>query len=346
MSDDYALPRGLRADPLPWLLEPDAANPGVRYFALTDLLGRPADDPEVMAAGKAVMATGPVPVILDAQYPEGYWVKPGAGYGPKYRGTTWSVIFLAMLGADGADPRVRQAGNYLLDHSRSAYGGFTVAQNLSPAMMVHCLEGNLCAALLDLGWLGDPRLDQALDWLARSITGQDIAPAEDSKAPVHYYRGGNSGPGFLCSANNQRPCAWGAVKALRALGKMPTAARTPAMQAAIAAGVDFLLGCDPAVADYPTWDGGRPSSSWFKFGYPLGYVTDVLQTLEALAALGHARDLCLARALELVLSKQDAQGRWRMGYTYNGKMWADVETPGKPSKWVTLRALRVLMAAT
>ena len=114
------------------------------------------------------------------------------------------------------------------------------------------------------------------------------------------------------------------------------------MNEAIAAGVGLLLSRDPAVADYPTPLDTKPNSSWFKFGYPIGYVTDVLQNLEALAALGYGRDPRLAHAMDLVLSKQDAAGRWKMEYTYNGKTWADVETPGAPSKWVTLRALRVL----
>ena len=56
----------LKADPLPWLLEPDEANPGVRYFALRDLLDRSADDPEVVAARGEVMRTGPVPAILES----------------------------------------------------------------------------------------------------------------------------------------------------------------------------------------------------------------------------------------------------------------------------------------
>jgi hypothetical protein len=73
-------------------------------------------------------------------------------------------------------------------------------------------------------------------------------------------------------------------------------------------------------------------------------VTDVLQNLEALASLGMGPDLRLNAAIELVLSKQDAQGRWKLEYTYNGKTWADIEEKGKPSKWVTLRALRVLKA--
>jgi hypothetical protein len=70
-------------DSLSWLLEPDEANPGVRYFALRDLLDRPETDPEVIQARRAIRATGPVPVILEAQAPEGYWGKPGGGYSPK-----------------------------------------------------------------------------------------------------------------------------------------------------------------------------------------------------------------------------------------------------------------------
>ena len=118
------------------------------------------------------------------------------------------------------------------------------------------------------------------------------------------------------------------------------------MQAAIAMGADFLLGRDPVTADYPTWDGRPPSRSWFQLGYPLGYVTDVLQNLEALTALGRGGDPRFAGALAWLLAKQDAAGRWKMEYSYNGKMWQDVEQKGQPSKWITLRALRVLKRAT
>lgn len=330
----------LKGDPLPWLLEPDVANPGVRYLALTELLGRPSDDPEVMAAQQAVMDSGPVPVILAAQADAGYWVKPGPGYAPKYQSTVWSLIFLAQLGADGRDPRVRAGCNYVLDHGRSHYGGFSATGR--PDGLVHCLQGNLCAALIDLGWLGDERLDEALDWLARSITGEGIAPAKEKDTVVRYYRSGNSAPGFACAANNHLPCAWGAVKAMLALSKVPATARTPAMQAAIETGVEFLLGRDPAVADYPMAFAEKPSRSWFQFGYPVFYVTDVLQNLEVLTSLGYGHDPRLKPALELLRRKQDTQGRWKMAYSYNGKTWVDVEQKGKPGKWVTLRALRVL----
>jgi len=330
----------LNGDPLPWLLGPDPENPGVRRFALVELLDLLSEDEQVVAARQAVISTGPVPIILDAQAGEGYWEKAGPGYNPKYRSTVWQIIFLAQLGADGLDRRVRTAGEYMLNHGRCAYGGFSADGR--PSGLIHCHQGNLCAALIDLGWLGDARLDAALDWLARSVTGEGIAPAEKKDAPVRYYRSGNSGPGFACSANNHLPCGWGAVKAMLALSKVPKAARTPTMRAAIQVGIDFLLGRDPAVADYPTAFNTKPSRSWFQFGYPIAYVTDMLQNLEALTALGLAGDPRLKPAFELLLSKQNGQGRWKMEYSYNGKTWVDVEQKGQPSKWVTLRALRVL----
>jgi len=330
----------LNKDPLPWLLEEDQENPAVRYFALTELLEKSKKDAEVRAAQKAVMRSGPVPAILEAQAAEGYWVEPGPGYLPKYRSTLWSVTFLAQLGADGGDPQVRAGCEYALEHTQTAEGGLSMTGARSG--LIHCLQGNLGAALIDLGWLEDERVQQALDWLARSITGEGIAPAEDKGAEVRYLRSGNSGPGFACSANDHLPCAWGAVKAMLALSKVPKKARTKAMKEAIEAGVEFLLGCDPAAADYPMGYNDKPNRSWFKFGYPIGYVTDVLQNLEVLTALGYGSDPRLDRAIDLMLSKQDEDGRWSLEYTYNGKTWVDIEEKGKPSKWVTLRALRVL----
>jgi hypothetical protein len=319
----------LNADPLPWLLEPDEANPGVRYFALRDLLDRPTDDPEVVTAQDAVMRTGPVPAVLDAQYPDGYWVNPESIYSPKYRGTVWQVLFLAQLGASGEDERIRRAVEHVFEHGQAESGA--LAMSGTPSTTIHCLWGNLVRALLDLGTWGDERLAYAIEQLARSITGDGYE---------WYRKGGVQAPGFYCSANYNLPCGWGAVRALWALNAVPVEGRTAVVEAAIQAAVDFLLSYDVARADYPYKE--RINSSWFKFGYPLGYVTDVLLNLEALAEAGCGGDSRLDEAVELVLSRQDEQGRWPMEYSYNGKMWADVEKKGEPSKWVTLRAVRML----
>ena len=333
----------LNEDPMPWLLEDDADNPGVRYLALKELLDRQPYDVEVGEARKAVMSTGPVPVILNAQDPEGYWVEPGPGYLPKYRSIVWSLSMLAQLGADGSDRRIQKACQYLLEHAIDKNGAFSASATQGGAIL--CLMGNLGAALLDLGWRDDPRLQGALEWMARAVTGECIAPQEKKDAPVRYLKSATCAPGFCCSANGSKPCAWGAVKVMLAFAKLPEEARTPLIGRAIDTGLEFLLSKDPAVADYPMGYSTKPSQSWFRFGFPLFYVTDVLQNLEVLTSFGYGTDPRLSRAIELVLNKQDQQGRWKMEYTYNGKTWVDVEEKGKPSKWVTLRALRVLKRA-
>jgi hypothetical protein len=333
---------------LDWLLEEDTENPGVRYFALTDLLDRPAGDGEVMAARQAVMERGPIPAILAAQNPEGWWEKPGPGYNPKYRSTVWSMIYLAQLGASPADPRVCAGGDYLLDHAIAPNGAFSASG--TPAGNIHCLAGNLAAALLDLGFGGDERLQRALDTMARYVTGEGIAPAGEKDAPLFYLKSGTCGPGFRCSANDKLPCAWGAVKVLRALARVPKAERSLAVQSALATTVDFLFSADPATAGYPAGyaelrASDKPSRSWFQFGFPVFYVTDVLQTAEVLTEAGYGDDARLDNTYDLILGKRDSQGRWKLEYSYKGKTWADVEQKGKPSKWVTLRALRVLKRA-
>ncbi len=338
----------LHEDPIPWLLEPDGDQPAIRYFTLRDMLDNEERNSEVREAKKAIMTTGPVPAILAAQEPEGYWVQPGPGYSPKYRGTVWQLIFLSQLGADGTDPRVRAGGEYVLSHTIARHGGFGFAA--TPSSFAHCLAGNLGAALIGLGWLNDQRLQSAMAWQAATITGEAIANLAndgvlepDDVSRLQHASDRNHR--FVCRENGGLQCAWGAVKAMLAFSRVPPQARTETVRSAIEQGLAFLMSYDAAVADYPFCRGERPSTNWFKFGYPIGYHADVLQNLEALAALGKAQDTRLRNAVELVTSKQDAQGRWRMEHSYKSKMWVDIEKKGRTSKWVTLRALRVLKAA-
>lgn len=324
---------------LEWLLEEDPANPGVRFFALQRLLGRSRDDPEVIEAQALVMRTGPVPRILAAQHPEGWWEKPGHGYSPKYRSTVWQVIALARLGADPLDDRVRAACEYVITHTQTAGGAFGCSSAVSdlppaPSTPIHCLNGNLLASLIQLGRIEDERIHDAIRWQALAITGDP---------GVQYFASRTSGPGFRCGVNAGQPCAWGANKALLGLLAVPEGQRDAAVQRALEAGAEFLLSRDPAVADYPY--SNRISDHWFRFGLPLGYWSDVMETLEVLTGLGYGADARLDAAFEFVLSKRDGAGRWLLEDTLNSRTWAGIERKGKPSKWVTLRAMAVLKAA-
>jgi hypothetical protein len=307
-------PDFLTDDPTDWLLEED--NPSVRYLTLRSLLEMDEAHSQVVAAKRAIMDSGAVPAILAAQHEDGYWLKPGTGYSPKYRSTVWQVMFLAQLAADGSDERVARGCQYVLANSRTKSGAFAVYTDRSGA--IDCLNGNLIHAFYRLGWGADGRV------------GEAVRELSDAVARRH----------FECGANGRLPCAWGAVKALLAFSAMPPAERIGPVKTAIDEGVAFLLSRNLAVGDYPCRT--SVSSNWLKFGFPLSYTSNVLEALSTLAELGYGAQPGLRDAIRHVLWKQDEHGRWRMETSLNGKMWVDIEAKGKPSKWVTLQALQML----
>jgi len=315
------------SDVLDWLLEPE--NPSARYLTLKGLLGRAADDPEVVAAREAIPDWGAAKAILEAQWPEGYWVEPGVGYSPKYRATVWQVIFLGALGAPRTEA-IARACAYVLDHSRLPDGRFSAHRTAQGA--VTCLHGNLLRAMLQLGY-ADPRLDEVAESLAQMVARDDFrcrfnAPgAAQGRPPARMDEG--------------LPCAWGAVKALGAFAELPEGRRNPLVQAAIEAGLALLLDGDLASGDFPT--GGEPSPLWSRFGFPLGYTSDLLEALEVLARLGVLPDARLKPAIDVVRRKQDERGRWALEYTPE-RTWASFGKIGRPNKWITIRALCVLKA--
>lgn len=326
---------------LPWLLE--KSQPGVRYLALRDLLCTPEIDRELMGAAKRAHSDGPIAEFLAGMEPEGFWVTPGPGYLPKYRSTVWALIALAQLGASfKIEPDIERACRYICDHALTEYGQFSASG--TPGSTCDCLQGNMVASLLDLGF-EDDRIDLAVEWMARSVTGEGVAPLGDKSTPIRYYAG-KCGSEFACGSNNKKPCAWGAVKVMLAFSLLPYTKRTPLVESAIQKGVDFLLGVDPVTADYPNGWNDKPSRNWWKFGFPVFYVTDVLQIAEAFIGLGFGKDPRLANLINFIHQKADGQGRWALEYSYSGKTWADFGPNKQPNKWVTLRSLRVLQKAS
>lgn len=310
-----------------WLLEDN--NPGVRYVTLRDLVGASVNDSDLKAAKKEAYTYGPIGKILEHMDPKGFWVKPGAGYNPKYFSGVWSLILLSQVGAKITDDdRIKQACQYYLEHAFSKDGSFSY--NGTPSGTVCCLEGNMCRALLQLGST-DKRLLQSYEWMARSVIGSGVK-----------YYAYTCGPGFACGANGKKPCAWGAVKVMLAFAQLPGKHRTPLIKKAINVGADFLLRTDPTTAAYPTRNNSKPNRGWWTFGFPVFYMTDILQIAEALVTLGYGKDPRLKNTIEYIKSKADDQGRWQLEYDYAGKTWVNFGEKGKPNKWVTYRVLKML----
>ena len=303
------------------------------------VMGRPADDPEVAELRRAAMDLEPIRSILAAQDPAGWWVKPGPGYGPKYSGTVWNLVFLDQLGADPTHDGVRRAVDYVLRLCPTTAGGFGCSGSHlerppPPSAVIHCLNGNILRAVINFGYFDHPAVKNAVDWSARTITGEGVD---------RWYKSGTSGPVFACAANEGQQCARGAVKAMKGLAAIPPRRRTQLVRRAIDVGAEFLLSRDPAVADYPMGYGNvKPSGSWFKLGFPSGYISDALEVLEVLTDLGRGSDPRLDNAKNWLLGLQDDRGRWKNRRSYHGKTTIDFEKQGQPSKWVTMRACRVL----
>jgi hypothetical protein len=325
---------------LSWLLESD--SPGVRYLALRNLLDCPDGDAELVEARRTAHQEGEIAQVLANMHSDGYWSLPGAGYNPKYFSTVWSLILLAQLGARAEmDARIRKACDHLVAHALTPGGQFSASG--APSGTADCMQGNLSWALVELGY-DHPRLDGAFEWMARSVTGEGIAPLHERNAPVRYYAG-KCGPLFACGANNKLACAWGAAKVMLSFSRLSTARHTPLIDEAIRQGIEFLLSPDPATGNYPAGWAEKPSSNWWKFGFPVFYVTDILQIADALTALGCGKDPRLTNTLALIRQKMDAQGRWWLEYDYAGKTWVEFGAKKQPNAWVTLRALCVLKRA-
>ena len=329
-------PRRADASTIDWLLEPE--NPAVRYLTLTELLGRFDRHAEVRKARAAIMRVGVVPAILDLQGPEGCWGKTESFYAGKYRSTVWQLIILAEHCADGRDERVRRACEFMLAHSQdSTSGGFSMrrakrASGGLPSEVIPCLTGNMVYSLLRLGYLGDERVERGIHWLTRFLRFDDSDSAPPRNWPY--------APWEMCYGRHS--CFMGVVKGLKALAAIPASRRSAAVRRTIDAGVEFLLRHHVYKQSHNLAKVAKPG--WTRFGFPRMYQTDALEIALLLLGLG-SHDARLQEALALIRSRREPDGRFVLHDTFNGKFQVDIEQKGKPSKWITLNALRALVAA-
>jgi hypothetical protein len=322
----------LKADPTNWLLEND--NPSVRYFTLKDILERKENDPDVQDARKSIMTMGIVPRILEKQNGDGSWGVPEDFYlGAKYKGTVWNIIVLAELGADGKDNRIRKAAEFILASSQDKQsGGFAVqsgADGGDHERVVPCFTGNMVFSLIRFGYRDNPLVQSGIEQIVKYHRFDDGIAQAPKGWPYQRFP----------NCWGKHTCHMGAVKSLKALAEIPAAERTPAVKETIAQGAEYLLkhrlyksSRDPSVI---------AKRFWLNFGFPTLWKTDALEMLGVLVKLEY-RDDRMQDAVDLLISKQDGQGRWKMEKSWNARLLVSLEKDNKPSKWITLQALRAL----
>jgi len=224
----------LRADPLNWLLEPD--NTSVRHFALTELLDRPEDDPDVLQTRVDIMESEIVRTLLDGQEEGGYWGAPERFYHDRHGGGAWRLHLLAELGVDGSDDHIRRAVEFLLAHSQDPVeGGFSTQYDRAFEVGPHgipCLTGNMVWSMLRLGYEGDARVEKGIEWLLRYRRFDDGVPVPPKPYWVGRYKAD-------CWGNHT--CMNGVIAGLQALAEVPPAHRSEEVEQALAEGTEYLL---------------------------------------------------------------------------------------------------------
>lgn len=307
---------------LGWLLEP--AQPSVRHRTLLDLMDRNAHDPEVREAAAAIAKRGWASDILREQRPGGHWEAREDLYRPKYTATNWRLIVLSDLGMTVKDPRVRRACELFLEDYPRPDGGLDTPGNERSEL---CITGNLARALQACGLGDDPRVRSAFDW---------IVDHQMDDGGWHCFTGQAFGRGTLD--------AW---EGLCAFASLPTTRWTPRIRGSIEAGAEFFL-------ERGLLNQGKRYVPWYRTHYPVHYYYDFLVGLDTLTRLGYGGDRRLRLALDLLEQKRRRDGTWPLdrvhpdlgvgaGYRFRRppKRFA-LETEGRPSKWITLTALRVL----
>ncbi len=215
---------------------------------------------------------------------------------------------------------------FLTDYSRKD-GGFDVAGSTWSRSEL-CLTGNLARSFVRCGLGQDPRVRTALDWLVDH-------QMEDGGWHCFYEKA--FGRGTLD--------AW---EGLSAFAVLPRAAKTPRIRRSIEAGAEFFL------ERRLLHQGRKRYVPWYRTHYPVHYYYDFLVGLDMLTRLGYGNDRRLRPALDFLEKKRRAAGTWALdrihpdlgagaGYRFRRKPQRfALETEGRPSKWITLTALRVL----
>jgi len=334
------------AETLDWLLQPD--NPAVAVLTRRTLLHEPDDD-----ATAALWARrneyAPVAAILGAQHEDGSWDVPGRDY-QKYGGSLWQIVFLGELWANGDDERVQRGADYAFSRQKPD-GGWSANPKASYDMP--CLTANVGRGLARMGWAHDERVVSGLAYIADT-----------------YQRLGYLGCSDMSPMSLNGYCHMLAPKVLLFLGEVPHELWPEGAEELKEACVDALRDKQvfrslpaefkefqaevwpaparerPAARErflaehQPLHYGDKPG--WLRFGFPLSYNSDVLEALVSLVAVGETRRAEYEPAIEAVRDTADNAMRWTMRNSFNGKMLADVEKKGQPSRWLTLRALQVL----
>lgn len=295
-----------------WLLEGD---PALRWQVMRDLTGEPRRVWEAEQARVAVEGWGAE--LLSHQDREGRWTAKLYGY--KWISTTYSLVLLRRMGLPPGDLRAVKSCLLFLDGALWPDGGINLSVTQGRSEV--CVTGMVLALL---SWFGidDPRRERLVEFLLG-------CQLPDGGWNCEAYRGARHSS-FHTTIN--------VLEGLRDYADAggPRIAGTEAMETR---GREFLL-AHHLYRSHRTGEVVDPRM--LRLSFPPRWRHDILRGLDHFRAAGASTDERLADPIAVVESKRRADGRWPLQQRHPGRTWFEMEEVGQPSRWNTLRALRVL----
>lgn len=310
-------PPKIQSSVIQWLLDSD---PSIRWQVMRDLTDAPVE--EVAAERTRVATEGAGARLLALQGDDGSW--GGVAWNRGWNSTMHVLLLLRDMGLDPASDQARRAVNFVRDHV-TWQGWETYEGNpFFTGEVEPCINGQVGAVGAYFG--------QDVRGIIDRLLGEQLADG-----------------GWNCEAENgsTRSSFNTTICVLEALlehelrvgsGSEVTEARLRGQEYLLERRLFRRLSTGEVIER-----DRKGETSWIRFAFPTWWHYDVLRGLEYLRRAGVTPDERVAEAIKLVESKRDSDGRWPLEVQYPGEMPVEMdEGEGKPSRWNTLRALRVL----
>jgi hypothetical protein len=296
---------------LRWLLDGDVS---IRWQVQRDLLGAPESRYE--RERRKIASEGWGARLLAKQDAEGTW--GGGLYSPKWTSTTYTMLLLRDLGLPPANVQMQRACALLLDNGIRPDGGVNFGVDRRSET---CVTG-MTLSILSYCQYGDDRLDTIADHLL----GRQM---DDGGWNCRHPRDATHGSMHTTIS---------VLEGLRLYAQFRERGKRK-IQPALRRALEFLL-VHQLFRSHRT--GTVIKSEFKRFAFPPRWHYDILRALDFFQAVDASRDQRLAESIDILRSRAREDGRWPLETRYKGQSFFDMERVGTPSRWNTLRALRVL----
>jgi hypothetical protein len=297
-----------RKSVIQWLLDSD---PSIRWQVMRDLMDEPG---EIVAGERSRVASeGWGARLLDLQGPDGQW--GGGTFFPHWTSTFYTLLLLKDLGLDPATERARSAIELVRENI--TWGPEFDDAPYFEGEVEPCINGRVLALGAYFGEASDRLLDRLLSEQLED-GGWNCEAPPSKRSSFHT---------TICVLD-------GLLEYEQAKGA------TAAVRNARLRGEEYLL----ERSLFRALSTGKViDPDWMQFSFPTRWHYDVLRGLDYLRKTGAEPDQRVAEAIDLVERKRDSDGRWPLENPHAGEVHFEMEdSAGKPSRWNTLRALRVL----